>query len=120
MNVKSTNYKVLLVFAPVLILIGIAGFIIPPEKALTSGAAAYNIFHIIFGAIGVLLLVLKNENSIRLFNIGFGLIDLYQALASFAHLFPEHYFQWTRVDDVLHIVIGAALILVGIFGGRKS
>lgn len=117
---KPINYKVLLVFAPLLILIGIAGFIIPPEIALTSGAAAYNIFHISFGIIGLLILFLKNERSIRLFNIGFGLIDLYQALASFAHLFPERYFQWTRADDVLHIGIGAALILIGIFGDRKS
>lgn len=120
MKEKSVNYKVLLVFAPVLVLIGILGFVIPPEKAFTSGAAAYNIFHINFGIIGLLILFLKNENYIRLFNIGFGLIDLYQALASFAHLFPELYFHWTRVDDVLHIVIGAGLILVGIFGDRKS
>jgi len=116
---KSINYKVLLAFAPLLILIGILGFIIPPEKALTSGAAAYNIFHISFGTIGLVLLFLKNESSIRLFNISFGLIDLYQALASFAHLFPEQYFKWTRVDDVLHIVIGAGLVLVGIFADRK-
>ncbi len=120
MKEKSINYKVLLVFAPLLILIGILGFVIPPEKALTSGAAAYNIFHICFGTLGLVLLFFRNENSVRLFNIGFGLIDLYQALASFAHLFPERYFQWTRVDDVLHIVIGAILILVGIFGDRKS
>ena len=119
MKGKSINYKVLLAFAPLLILIGILGFIIPPEKALTSGAAAYNIFHIVFGAIGLLVLLLKNESSIRLFNIGFGLIDLYQALASFADLFPEQYFGWTRVDDVLHIIIGAGLILVGIFADRK-
>jgi hypothetical protein len=114
-NKKSLNYKVLLVFAPILILAGILGFVIPPEKAFTSGATAYNIFHIIFGAIGLLLLF-KNETYIRLFNTGFGLIDLYQALASFAHLFPEKYFRWTRVDDILHVIIGAGLVLVGFYG----
>jgi len=120
MSLKSLNYKVLLVFAPVLILVGILGFIIPPEKSLTSGAAAYNIFHIVFGVIGLLLLLAKNENYIRLFNIGFGLIDLYQAIASFAHLFPEQYFQWTRIDDILHIVIGAGLVFVGFYGYKSN
>ncbi len=70
MTNKSLNYRVLLVFAPVLILIGVLGFVIPKEKALTSGAAAYNIFHLIFGALGVLLLILKKEKLICLFNIG--------------------------------------------------
>ncbi|MEJ7700318.1 MAG: DUF4383 domain-containing protein [Pyrinomonadaceae bacterium] len=90
---------------------------------MTSGAPVYNIFHIVFGALGLLLLVARNENYIRAFNIGFGLIDLYQALASFAHLFPEQYFRWTRVDDVLHIVIGAVLVAVGLYGykiGREK
>ena len=52
----------------------------------------------------------------RGFNIGFGLIDLYQTLASFLHLFPEQLFKWTRVDDILHIVIGATLVFVGLYG----
>ncbi|MCY7375799.1 MAG: hypothetical protein LH472_07485 [Pyrinomonadaceae bacterium] len=120
MKGKSLNYKVLRIFAPVLILTGVLGFVIPEEKALTSGAAAYNVFHLIFGAIGLLVLLLKNENSIRLFNIGFGLLDLYQAFAAFTNLFPIRYFQWTRVDDALHIVIGAGLVLVGIYGFRKE
>jgi len=115
---KTLNYKVLLVFAPVLILIGIAGFLIPKDAALTSGEPAYNIFHIIFGAIGLILLFIRSENYIRAFNVGFGLIDLYQALASFAHFFPEQYFRWTRVDDVLHIVIGAGLVAVGLIKRR--
>lgn len=110
------NYYVLAIFAPLLILVGILGFVIPQHKGLTSGAAAYNIFHIIFGTIGVMIVFFDHDPSIRVFNIGFGLIDLYQAGASFAHIFPAKYFRWTRVDDVLHIVIGAALVAVGVFG----
>jgi hypothetical protein len=64
----------------------------------------------------VLLLALRRENYIRAFNLGFGLIDLYQAAASYAHLFPKEYFRWTRADDVLHIIIGAALVAVGLYG----
>lgn len=115
---KSLNYIVLLIFAPVLILAGIAGLLIPAGKGLTSGAAAYDIFHIVFGSIGLLLVLIKNEDWIRAFNIGFGLIDLYQAAASFMHLFPESYFRWTNVDDILHIVIGAGLVFIGIYGRR--
>jgi len=115
-NNTTLNYKVLLVFAPILILIGVLGFVIPKDKAFTSGATAYNIFHLIFGAVGIILLLLKNESSIRLFNIGFGLLDLYQALAAFTNLFPIRQFQWTRADDFLHIIIGAILVAVGVYG----
>jgi len=110
------NYYVLIVFAPLLILTGIAGFLVPEKKALTSGAPAYNIFHIVFGLVGLALALSQNDAAIRAFNIGFGAIDLYQAAASRLHLFPEKQFRWKRADDVLHVVIGTILILVGVFG----
>lgn len=119
MSKKTLNYKVLLVFAPVLILTGIAGFVIPADANLMSGAVAFNLLHLVFGAIGLLVLFAGREKYIRLFNVGFGLIDLYQAAASFAHIFPVEYFRWTRVDDALHIFIGAALVLVGLYGYKK-
>lgn len=108
------NYYVLLVFAPLLIVVGILGFVIPENKSLTSGAPAYNIFHIVFGVIGIMV-VMHHENYIRYFNVGFGLIDLYQAAASYLHIFPEKQFRWKRADDVLHVVIGFGLVAIGIF-----
>jgi uncharacterized membrane protein HdeD (DUF308 family) len=108
------NYYVLLVFAPLLIVVGILGFIIPERKSPTSGAPAYNIFHIVFGLIGVMV-VTHHYEQIRMFNIGFGLIDLYQGAASYLHIFPEKQFRWKRADDVLHVVIGLGLAAVGIF-----
>lgn len=111
---ENLNYYVLAVFAPLLILVGILGFLIPADKSLTSGAPAYNIFHILFGIIGCIILFSGNPQYIKFFNIGFGAIDLYQALASFAHLFPEKQFKWKRADDILHIIIGAGLIIVGL------
>ena len=119
MSRKSLNYIVLLIFAPVLILTGIAGFLIPAGKGLTSGAAAYNIFHIVFGSLGLLLVLIKNEDWIRAFNIGFGLIDLYQAVASYAHLFTERYFRWTHMDDIVHIIIGAGLVFIGLYRRKQ-
>ncbi|HKP36138.1 MAG TPA: hypothetical protein VJT71_04715 [Pyrinomonadaceae bacterium] len=113
---RSANYIALAIFAPVLILTGIAGFLVPAEYSLTSGAAPYNIFHILFGSVGLLLVWMRKEIWLVIFNIGFGLIDLYQAVASLVHLFPEQYFLWTRVDDILHILIGLALVIIGIYG----
>ena len=110
------NDITLTIFAPLLILTGIAGFVIPPEKSLTSGAPAYNIFHIIFGLIGLAMLLTRKEWLVCSFNVGFGLIDLYQALASRQHLFPERLFRWTRADDLLHVVLGLALVIIGGYG----
>ena len=112
----NLNYYVLFIFAPLLILVGILGFVIPDKKSLTSGAPAYNVFHIIFGSIGLALVLCQCDGGIRAFNIAFGAIDLYQAGASYLHLFPEKHFRWKRADDVLHIVIGAGLVLIGLFG----
>jgi hypothetical protein len=111
------NYYVLIIFGPILVLTGIASFLIPPNKSPTSGAKAYNIFHIVFGIGGTVIALSQRDHLIREFNIGFGLIDLYQAAASFLHLFPESHFKWKRTDDVLHILIGAFLVLVGVFAG---
>ena len=110
----NTNYYVLLVFAPLLILTGILGFIVPAKKGLTSGASAYNIFHIVFGVAGIMIAT-HHYDFIKMFNIGFGLIDLYQAGASYLHIFPEKYFKWKKADDILHIIIGAGLVVVGLF-----
>ncbi|MCI0487160.1 MAG: DUF4383 domain-containing protein [Blastocatellia bacterium] len=111
---KNLNHLTLMIFAPLLVLVGVLGFIMPEQP--TSTAPAYNIFHIAFGAVGIVFVLMKSDHLIRGFNIGFGAIDLYQALASATGLFPERFFRWTAVDDVLHIVIGALLVLIGIYG----
>jgi hypothetical protein len=112
-NKKSLNNITLSIFAPLLILVGVAGFVIPVQYSLTSGVAAYNLFHIFFGIIGLVALWSGKELLVSAFNAGFGLVDLYQALASHWHLPPERYFLWTRTDDILHIVIGFLLVMIG-------
>ena len=118
-NKKSANYITLAVFAPILILVGVAGFLIPAQHSLTSGATPYNVFHLCFGSLGLIILWSRKEPLISSFNAGFGLIDLYQALASSLDLPPEKYFLWTRVDDILHILIGLALVIIGGYGILK-
>lgn len=110
------NHAVLLVFGPLLIVIGILGFVVPEPKSMTSGAAPYNTFHIVFGIAGTVIALAGSNGPIRAFMIGFGAIDLYQAVASRASLFPKQHFRWKRADDILHVVIGAALIAIGIAG----
>ncbi len=113
------NRRVLLLFAPILTLVGFLGFLVPAEAALTSGAAPYNLFHIGFGLLGVGCLVSRRLAVIRAFNIGFGLIDVYQAVAGLLGLWPQSIFLWTRVDDGLHWVVGASLIGVGLLADRE-
>ncbi len=115
---KPLNILLLTAFAPILIVAGILGFLTPPSLALMSGAAPYNLFHIFFGLVGIGLLLTKR--LARAFNVGFGAVDLYQAVASFAGLFPTALFAYKRADDVLHIVLGLLLVGVGLFADRKS
>ena len=111
---NKLNWLVLSIFAPLLIIVGIAGFVVPEQYSLTSGATPYNLFHILFGAIGLFISSLKRELFAAFFNILFGVIDLYQALASVIGLTPKQYFLWTPVDDYLHVLIGVVLIAVGV------
>lgn len=108
-----------MIFAPLLILTGIAGFVIPAQYSLMSNATPYNLFHIFFGAIGLVLLQTRSDLAASSFNLGFGLIDLYQALASAIGLSPIQYFQWTYVDDVAHVLLGFALVIIGGYGIRQ-
>lgn len=114
------NRAVARLFGPTLILTGLAGFFIPARKAKTSGATAYNVFHLIFGAVG--LAASKRRDTARAFNFGFGAIDLYQAVASRRGLFPQKWFRWKTADDVLHVIIGAGLVGTALIqtGGRAE
>ncbi|MBM4783271.1 MAG: hypothetical protein GQE15_36810 [Archangiaceae bacterium] len=114
----GVNMLVLRIFAPVLIVVGVLGFVLPESMAMTSGAAPYNVFHIIFGLVGLGCVASKQLTFVRAFTIGFGAIDLYQAVASFAGLWPKELFQWKTADDVLHIVIGLLLVGVGVLADR--
>ena len=112
---RDLNQLVARVFGPTLIVTGLAGFVVPPKKAMTSGAPAYNVFHMVFGAVGIL--ASRRRRAARAFNLGFGAIDLYQAVASRRGLFPQKWFRWKTADDVLHVVIGAALVSAALRNG---
>lgn len=119
MEDKSLNQITLMILAPLLMLAGIAGFVIPEQYTLMSGATPYNLFHLIFGAIGLVVMQTKNDLWASLFNFGFGLIDLYQVLASAVGLTPIQYVHWTYADDVVHVLLGFALTIIGGYGLRN-
>ena len=119
MENKTLNQKTLTILGPLLMLTGIAGFVIPERYSLMSGATPYNLFHIIFGAIGIWLVMTNSDLWASAFNFVFGLIDLYQALASAIDLAPIQYFHWTYADDVVHVLLGFALVLIGGYGLRN-
>lgn len=101
-------------FSCLLLLVGVMGFVGAGRRGATSSAPAYNVFHLCSGAIGAGLALWGDAAAIRWFLVGFGLVDLYQALASRRHWFPEAYFRWTRTDDALHVVIGVGLVVAGV------
>jgi hypothetical protein len=112
----SFNRLFLLILAPMLIAAGLLGFLVNPDLTPTSDAPPYNIFHIVFGIVGLLIVYTRFEWPAVIFNLLFGVIDLYQFIASYEDLFPEQFFQWTSADDMLHIVIGLLLAVVGFYG----
>jgi uncharacterized protein DUF4383 len=115
---RDVNRSIARWFGATLIVTGVAGFVVPPEKAMTSGAPAYNVFHLFFGSLGIV--ASKRRTTARAFNLGFGAIDLYQAVASRRGWFPQKAFRWKTADDVLHVVIGAGLVAAGLSDPRRS
>lgn len=116
---KHVNVTLLRVFAPLLLVVGGLGFVLPESMALTSGATPYNVFHLVFGLMGQGALASKELGAARAFNLGFGLIDVYQAVASLQGWWPKASFQWKVTDDVLHVVIGLGLVAVGLLADRS-
>jgi hypothetical protein len=112
------NRRLLVLFAPLLILAGVLGFIVPERLSLMSGAAPYNWFHLAFGVLGLLALRVGSARGPVLFNLGFGLIDLWQVVAGVTGWFPAELFALRPADHVLHVVFGLVLTGAGVMGLR--
>ena len=112
------NARLLGLFGPILILTGVTGFLIPPRLAVMSGAAPYNVFHIVAGAVGTTLVLLHCATSVAVSNLVFGLIDLYQAVAGLTGIFPTRIFRYKLGDHVAHVLFGLLLAAVGWMGLR--
>jgi hypothetical protein len=113
---QRRNFLVLAIFAPLLILTGIGGLTLPATASPMSNAVPYDVFHICFGALGLVLVLTKQAKPIAMFNLGFGAIDLWQAIAGVTGLPPNEVFALRPADHVAHVAIGAVLVAVGWFG----
>lgn len=116
----TRNVQLLSLFAPLLLLAGVLGFVVPAHLSLMSGAPAYNVFHLIAGVVGLLLLRGRAAAPAIAFNLTFGLIDLYQALAGLTGLFPAQLFALRPADHVVHVLFGLLLFGVGLLGKRSA
>ncbi len=99
-------------FGAALVGVGGLGFA-RPEAGASSTAPAYDAFHVAGGLVALAVAKRGRPAPIRAFLVGFGAIDLYQALASHQHWFPESLFRWTPADDRLHLIVGTALVVLG-------
>ncbi len=115
----TRNVQVLTWFAPLLLAAGVLGFVVPPQLSLMSGAPAYNVFHLLAGAVGLFIALRRLVPAAITFNLVFGAIDLYQALAGLTGLFPAKLFALRPADHVLHVGFGLLLVGVG-YLGKKS
>jgi Domain of unknown function (DUF4383) len=107
------NLRLLTVFGPLLIVTGVSGLLLPPGLSLMSGAAPYDVFHVLFGALGLALVLARSARWAALFNLGFGAIDLYQALAGAVGFFPAGLFGLRPADHVVHVLFGLLLVAFG-------
>ena len=112
--------QVLTAFAPLLILTGLLGFVLPPELSLMSGAPAYNVFHLLAGGVGLVLVLRRAAAGAVTFNLVFGCIDLYQAVAGLTGWFPARLFALKPADHVVHVLVGFFLLAVGYLGRKSS
>jgi hypothetical protein len=115
----TRNVQLLTVFAPLLLAAGVLGFVLPARLSLMSGAPAYNVFHLLAGALGLLFVVRRSVPAIIAFNLVFGAIDLWQAVAGVTGFFPARLFALRPADHVLHVAFGLLLFGIG-YLGKKS
>jgi hypothetical protein len=112
-NWGRRNLRLLAVFGPVLIATGVAGLLLPPRLALMSNAVPYDVFHIVFGCLGLAIVLARSARSAALFNLGFGAVDLYQAVAGVTAVFPAEVFRLRPADHVVHLALGLLLVVFG-------
>src|SRR5260370_25163365 len=117
---EACNLVVAGALAPLLVLTGAVGLARPPVWALLSGRPAYNLFHIAGGLAGIALVLRAGGRGAVGFNLAFGLIDLYQAVAGSVDLFPAALFAYRPLDDLLHVTLRLGLLGLGALGWRRG
>jgi Domain of unknown function (DUF4383) len=98
---------------------GVLGFLFP-TRSLMSSAPAYNVFHIVAGLLGLVIAGARHARGAARFNLPFGLVDLYQAMAGTIDVFPARLFALRPADQVVHLGVGLLLVGLGALGLRRG
>jgi hypothetical protein len=85
-----------------------------------SGAPAYNLFHLVAGSVGLFIALRRLVIAAIGFNLVFGAIDLYQALAGLTGWFPAGLFALRPADHAVHVCFGLLLVSVGFLGKNSA
>jgi hypothetical protein len=112
------NSLVLGSFSSLILFIGAMAFFMPEPLAFVSTAYSCNLLRVNLGVIGIIFALLNHQRFSPIANLVLGMILAYQAFAAFFHLYPEEYFQWAALDNILNMDIG--LIMILLFFLRKS
>jgi hypothetical protein len=109
-------------FGAILILTGLSGLLLRDPSGLMSQAVPYDLFHLAFGALGLTLGLRRSPAAAARFNLGFGLVDLYQVVAGLSGTFPAGLFALRPGDHAVHLVLGVLLVFCGVAGlsGRRG
>jgi hypothetical protein len=114
------NLLVAGIFGAILIVTGLVGLVARDPAGLMSQAVPYDLFHIAFGSLAVGLALRRQRTGAALFNLGFGLIDLWQVVAGLSRLFPAALFALKPGDHIVHLVLGVVLTACGLAGLRRA
>jgi hypothetical protein len=112
------NVRVAGGFGAILVLTGVSGLLRRDPDGLMSQAVPYDLFHLAFGALGVTLGLRRGPRPAAGFNLGFGLLDLYQVLAGLSGAFPAALFDLRPGDHAVHLLLGLVLVALGVAGLR--
>jgi hypothetical protein len=113
------NVRVAGGFGAILILTGVSGLVLRDPAGLMSQAVPYDLFHVVFGTLGLVIGLRRAPLAAACFNLGFGAIDLYQVVAGLSGAFPAALFGLRPGDHLVHLVLGVALVACGVAGLRR-
>ena len=117
---RTLNLVMLTGLAPILVGIGCINFFLPAYINWINTSLYTNIFFIIAGIIGSVLVIKKSDANAKRFNLVLGMTFLSFVIANFAGLYPATIVEWTSLDDSVHLIMSTSLILVGIHGQKKQ
>ena len=112
-------FKVNRLFAMLMVVLLLGSGLIG-QRIRLSRSNAYDLFHIVFGILALVAVVVQGGKYAAVFNLVFGAIDLYQGVAYNLGLFPSQLFALMPFDTVVHYGLGAALFIVGLQQLRRA